>query len=178
MTSRTRLGALAAVLTAALVLSGCGGDDDSEKPKASDEGTTKVVLPDASGEVTAKVDGDGDGIKITNEDGETVVGKGLPDGFPKDEIPIVDGDVVGGTKGNAAGPYSYTVLLQLDSGSPASVMADITRSLKAKGFAATPGMSVDQMSTAIFRSSKYEVGVNVVRADSKISVTYVVKRAA
>lgn len=174
MKTRSLVPAVAATVLA-LALTGCGGDDEKKTDRAAADAPTSA-LPTPAGPPTVQVDEDNGSIKITQEDGSATIGKGLPEGFPTDTIPLVDGEVVGSTTGEAGGPYAWTVLLQVSGGTPTSVMAEVTRALTGAGFKATPGMAVPEMSTAVFQNPAYEVGVNAVTAENKVTVTYVVKK--
>lgn len=160
----------------AVGLTGCGAED-AKKVAPAASGSPSTALPSRTETPVVKVDEDDGSITVTNSDGSATVGKGLPDGFPTDAIPLVEGTLVGSTTGDSGGPYAWTVLLQVGTGSPTSVMAEVKRALTGAGFRVTPGMAIPEMSTAVFKNAAYEVGVNAVRAEGKVTVTYVVKRA-
>lgn len=99
----------------------------------------------------------------------------LPKGFPAKQIPITDGDLVGGSVGDANDPYAYTVLIQVEAASPAAVLKAITGQLTRAGFTAQqPGPSTAEISTSTFVGKAYDVAVNVIRAEGKTTVTYLV----
>ena len=89
MTHSTRLRALAGtfVLVAGLgTLVACG-----------DGGGTTVTTKD--GKVTV----DQDKVTVKTSEGTATVGQGLPEGFPEDDVPLLDEKVVSGVKGSDGG---------------------------------------------------------------------------
>lgn len=161
MNLNLRSSAFAVLLTASLALTGCGSD------------TKTVKLGDGS---TVKVDGDGNGgATIKTKDGTITAGKGLPDGYPKDEVPVVDGTIVGAS--NNTGAYAYSVLVQT-KGTPAEVMAAVTAKLTGAGMTKGEGNEMGSVSIAQFSSDKYEVAVTVAAAEGNTIATYAIKNAS
>lgn len=162
----------AAVFAAALVLTGCG---DSESSADSSPATAPSSSAEPGAELsiqTAEPDVD----DATESPDAGAGGRALPDGFPVAEIPIAAGTIIDGSRGDAGGPFAYTVLVQVPGTSPAAVMSGITGQLSRTGFEVAPGPATDKASIATFTSATYDVGVNVVRAEGKTIVTYVVVR--
>jgi hypothetical protein len=153
--------AVIASLVLGLGLTGCGSDDKS------------VTTPDGS-KVT--VDGDGDSVTIKSDDGETTIGKGLPDGFPSEDVPVIDAKIIGGAKGAAGGPYTWSVILQAD-GDATEVFDEISSKLTTAGFTAGRGIGTDKVHTGQFTGPKYDVSVNAAEGDSGVNVTYLVRDA-
>ncbi|RNL81401.1 hypothetical protein EFL95_03450 [Nocardioides marmorisolisilvae] len=146
-----------ALLVASLALTGCGGKT--------------VTTSDGS---KVHVDGNGDGATIKTDDGEITVGKGLPDGFPKDDVPVVDGTIIGGSKGTDTGPYAWSVVVQSD-GDASDVFGDAKSKLEGAGFTAGQNMDMGEVHTGQFTSAKYEVSVNAAKTGSTVTVTYLVR---
>ncbi|KAA1425863.1 hypothetical protein [Nocardioides antri] len=99
---RTRL--LVAVPAALLALSlvGCGDllQDQAEK-RAEDAAKSEGVDLDID---------DGD-VKVDTTDGGASVGE-LPNGFPTDEVPVVEGEILGGTY--TKNPETWNVTIKVD----------------------------------------------------------------
>jgi len=157
MTSTVRNLSATGLLVASLMLTGCGGKT--------------VTTSDGS---KVHVDGNGDSATIKTDDGEITVGKGLPDGFPKDEVPVVDGKIIGGSKGTAGGPYAWSVVLQAD-GDAADVFADVKSELEGAGFTGGQAMDMGEVHTGQFTSSQWGVSVNVAKTGDAVTVTYLVR---
>ncbi|MCZ4497836.1 MAG: hypothetical protein JWQ74_389 [Marmoricola sp.] len=161
MTPQTRLAAFAVLLTASLALTGCGSD------------TKTVKLGDGS---TVKVTGDGEGATIEGKDGTKITtGKGLPDGYPTSDVPVVDGKVVGAATNS--GDIAYSVIVQT-TGSTADVFAAATAKLTGAGMTNKGEPSdLGPASFAQFTSDKYEVALTVANGNGNTIVTYAVKNA-
>lgn len=176
MTFTSPISVAAAALVAALALTGCGGSDSGSadsSPDAAQSGSGQSTGP--TGTSTVQVgEQDGDAT-FENQDG-TSSGTQLPAGFPLKQIPIAKGTIVGGSQGKTDGPYAYTVILRVPGDSAAAAMKGITEQLTGAGFTAEPGPDTASISTATFRNRKYDVGVNVIRAEGKTTATYVVVR--
>src|SRR5215207_5923779 len=88
MSHLTRVRALAGtvVLIAGLgTAAGCG-----------DDGTTGVTKDGDKVSVT-----DEDEVTVDTDDGSVTAGQGLPDGFPSDDVPLLDEKVANGARGEA-----------------------------------------------------------------------------
>jgi len=162
MSQRTRLRAVAgavALLAGFATLSGCG-----------DDGTT---VSSGSG---SKVTVDDDKVTVESSDGTATIGMGLPDGFPTDDIPLVDESVLSGTKGSAGGPYAWSVVMQ-SSRSVDALAAEVKQDYASWKSADGTGTSLGDVSILHFVNDTYEVGVTVARTGSNVTITYVVKDA-
>lgn len=99
---RARL--LLAVVPAALLatsLVGCGLAEDAVKDQVEDAAKSEGVDVD--------LDNIEDGeIEIDSTDGGVTTGK-LPNGFPTDEVPVVDGDILGGTSTKNPDTWNATI---------------------------------------------------------------------
>lgn len=170
---RIKTGLCAAVFATALVLTGCGGSDPQATapgPAAESGGGPSTTPGATASEPTGEQGGSGDPAAAGTDDRE------LPEGFPVSEIPIAAGAILSSSKGDPGGPYAYTVLVRVGGVSPTAVMKAITRQLHATGFTAAPGPATAATAIATFTSHTYDVGVNVIRAEARTTVTYVVVR--
>src|SRR5690348_17631597 len=136
MTSQVRNISAIALLVASLTLTGCGG------------GKT-VTTADGS---KVHVDGDGNSATVKDSNGnEITVGKGLPDGFPKDEVPVIDGTIIGGSKGTSGGPFAWSVVIQKD-GDATEIFDDASSKLKDAGYTSGQDMNMNDVHTGLFTS--------------------------
>lgn len=148
------------LLVGGLGLAGCG----------SDEKTISINGDKVS------VDNDGGGVKIETDDGTATFGSGsLPEDFPEDDVPIIDGTIAGGGKNTADGETMWSLILQTD-GEVGSVLADVTGKLEGAGYTSESSGNYGGNAAAQF-TGKYAVGVSVTGADGQIAVTYVVSSA-
>ncbi|RNL62070.1 hypothetical protein EFK50_09615 [Nocardioides marmoriginsengisoli] len=152
---------MAVLVVAGLGLAGCGDDET-------------VTMPDGT---KVSADSDGKSASIKTDEGTITVGKGLPEGFPSDDVPVVDGKVIGGAKGTEGGPYAWSVILQAE-GSAEDVFTQISEKLKNAGFSSDEGMQMGSVYTGSFKGEKYEVSVNAAKVADGISVTYLVRDVA
>lgn len=172
MTIKAGAALIVALVVSGSALSGCGGPPRSEGGPAvaptSSSGPAPVQRP--SGEPQASVPT----VDVPLQEGEqqSTGPDRLPEGFPAEEVPIVAGKVLGGSRGKAGGPY--TLRVRVPEKDLAEVLAAITAQLSGKGFAALPGFSAPGASAATFRSSRYDVGINLIRDNGRTTVTYVV----
>ena len=165
----------AALLAAALTLAGCGGSDDPEPTSgALAPSTAPSAFPSPS--ATVRVDERNGSLEIEGLGGSVSTGSRLPEGFPAQEIPVVDGDIRSGSRGKAGGPYAYSVIVRVRGTSATEVMAGITAQLTGVGFTAAASPGTDTISASSFSGPRYDVGVNVIRAEGTTTVTYVVVR--
>ena len=162
MTTKVRNVVVVALLAAGLGLTGCGSD-------------SKTVKTADGSKVTVKKDGEG--LTVKNDQGEFSVGQGLPDGFPKDEVPLVDGKVLSASKGADGTRFVWSVLIQVDS-SVDDAAASAKSKLEGAGFTAGENsMTMGEMSVNEYNSSKYKVSVTVVKNDEGTVVTYAIQNA-
>lgn len=102
--------ALGVVALCAALLTGCTGDDD----EPADPGSSEPGRP----------------LETRGEDG-------LPADFPRDEVPIVDGEVTSVTEGGAKDPgYALAVVVDQDV---ESALADAVGLLEDAGWTVAPG---------------------------------------
>lgn len=158
--TRLRAAAGAIALAAALVsLAGCGDD--------------KTVVSGDGGKVKV----DGDKITVETSEGSAVIGQGLPEDFPSDDVPLVDEKVVAGTKGTAGGPYAWSVVMQSDRS-----VDDLASEVKDDyaSWTSDDGAGADlgaDLSILHFTDDTYDVGVTIARTGGNVTITYLVKNA-
>jgi hypothetical protein len=158
--TRVRVVAGSAALLAGLgALTACG--DDGTTVAAGDGGTVKV---------------DKDKLTVESSEGTATIGKDLPDGFPIDDIPLVDESVVAGTKGTAGGPFAWSVVMQ-SSRSVDDLSAEVQKDYASWKSDKGTGTSLGDVSILHFVDSAYEVGVTIARTGGNVTITYVVKDA-
>ncbi len=92
-------------------------------------------------------------------------GKKIPDNFPKDEVPIIDGEIVYGAGVASETGKAWSILVKVDG---VGALDTITSELEGAGFTTQVGVggSTDSGATAVFTSDKYDVAV-VIADDGK-----------
>jgi hypothetical protein len=157
--NRLRFLAGALVLLAGLSTVAACGDDG--KTVSTKDGKVKV---------------DGDKVTVETSEGTATIGKGLPDGFPTDDVPLLDEDVISGVKGTPGGQFAWSVIMET-SRSVEDVTAEVKKDFADAGY--TPGQGTEMGDVAVmqFTSDKYDVGVTAARTSDKVTVSYVVKDA-
>ncbi|RNM12733.1 hypothetical protein EFL26_19290 [Nocardioides pocheonensis] len=155
---RTRALAAAVVLAASLTgLTACG-----------DSGGTTVTTKDA------KVKVDKDKVTVQTSEGTATIGQGLPDGFPKGDIPLLDEKVVNGVKGADGGPFAWSVVMT--SARPIDDLSkQVTQAFGAAGYTAARANELGDVSIHQFTNATYDVGVTIARTGDGVTITYLVK---
>lgn len=155
--SRPAASVLTVLLTAGL-LSACGADDFS--------------IPTPGGEV--KVDRDGDEVRIETDEGSLVTGSGaLPEGFPADDVPIVEGEIISGASINGQDSQGFSVLVNVD-GDLETVVAQATGLLEGAGFDEQSQTSAEGFALRSYTSDTYALTVSATELDGVTSVQYTV----
>jgi hypothetical protein len=112
----------------------CGGSDDDTKAGSTDS--------TSSSSASASSDGASPSGKATDANGndggvDFKTTKGLPKDYPSDEVPLIDGKVLGASQGafkpSGAQVKGWTVRVQTGK-SVKATLADATAKLKAAGF--------------------------------------------
>ncbi|MCS5715256.1 hypothetical protein NVV95_11935 [Herbiconiux sp. CPCC 205716] len=105
--------------------------------------------------VEGAVEQAGGGDVDLNSDG------GLPDGFPSDEVPLADGEIVGGMgAGSVDSGGGWTVIVRVGDDREAAFTA-IDEQLKAAGFEASYSGFVEGVGSGAYSDSAYSVIVSV-----------------
>lgn len=159
MTHSTRLRALAttAVLVAGLgTLAACGDAGGTTAPsKVATVPSTSVSTISPSSTVSP-------------------AGQRLPDGFPKDSVPLLDERVVGGSKGDPGGSVAWSVAMT-SSRSIDDLSAEVEKDYAAAGYAPRQSTVMGDVSIHRFTNGTYDVGVTIARTGDGITITYLVK---
>jgi len=158
---RLRALAGAAVLVAGLVaglgtLAACGGGDDK----------TGVAGHDVSADAGSTSSAATPTVPTATQ--------GLPEGFPVDDVPLLDEKVLTGSAGGPDGEFAWSVVLQ-SSRAVSELSAEVHKEFTAAGYTAGPASEVGDLSVMKFTGPKYEVGVTAARSDDMVAVTYVVR---
>ncbi len=152
---RLAIGAVSVIL--GLGVAACGGDSDDSGSKKKDNSPVNV-------------DKDGD-FEYDSGDGKVTGGKGLPKDFPKDDIPIIDGEATG-AKVDSGAVQGFSVGVVTD-GSAKDAFGKAKKLLADKGFEVLPG-SAGAPNAGGFQSGKYQVIVSATAGGGKTVVTYIV----
>ena len=158
--SRRRSALVALVLGSALILGGCGSDEDRA------EDAIEEAAKDAGEDVD--VDVDGDEITIENSDGTVSMGGDLPGGFPEDEIPLIDGDIQIAMGAEGQG---WQITFYVDAPSDEAVAEGVSL-LEGAGFSVDEQAVMDDFTTATLSSDAYAVYLTGTAADSQTALHY------
>jgi hypothetical protein len=162
MRHSTRLRSLAGAL---VLLAGL-----STVAACGDSGGTTVSTKDG------KVKVDHDKITVETSEGTATIGKGLPEGFPKDDVPLLDEDVLSGVRGTSGGPFAWSVVMKT-SRSVEDVTAEVKKDFADAGYTEGQGTAMGDVAVLQFTSAKYDVGVTAARTSGEVTISYVVKDA-
>jgi hypothetical protein len=155
---RARAFAVVFVLAASVgTLTACG-----------DSGGTSVTTKDG------KVEVDQGKVTVQTSEGTAVIGQGLPDGFPKGDIPLLDEKVVNGVKGSEGGPFAWSVVMT-SSRAVEDLSKQVTQDFGAAGYTAAQANELGDVSIHQFTNATYDVGVTIARTGDGVTITYLVK---
>ena len=150
----------AAALTFAV--SGCGAEDELA------EKLTEEAVEGAAG---GDVDIEEDGVTITGEDGEeATIGTKLPDDFPVDDVPLMEGTVLSATAVDGA---TYMVMLEVE-GTPEEAQEEALGMLTDAGFTSNSETSTEGFFTADLTKDGYQVGLSSFDNVGATNLQYVV----
>jgi hypothetical protein len=123
--------------------------------------------------VEGAVEQAGGGDVDLNSDG------GLPDGFPANEVPLYDGEVIGGMgAGTAETGGGWTVIIAVEDDREA-VFTSIDQQLTAAGFESSYSGFVEGVGSGAYSDSSYSVILNVNDDGSgQSTATYIVGLSA
>ena len=157
-------GAVAPALALVLAVSGCGaGDEIGEKL------TEKAVEEAAGGD--ADVDIDDEGLTVTDEDGDTTsIGTDLPEDFPVDDVPLLEGTILASTAVDGA---SYTVTLEVE-GTPEEIQEEALAVLTEAGFTSDSEMNSEGFFSSSLTKEGFEVSVTSLDNAGTTNLQYIV----
>lgn len=148
-----------ALLSIAVLTAGCGSDDLEIQ---TDDGSVKVSR-------------DGEDITIEGEDGSAVIGgASLPEDYPRDEVPIIDGKITAGVSVDQ-GTRGWSVTLEV-KGDAAAVEADAAKLLTDKGFTRSVTSNAGGLRYSSFESPTYRVLFNLMGDGNPYIATYTVEK--
>lgn len=157
------VGAFAPVLALGLGLAGCGAAEDKVAEKLSE----KAIEGAAGGDV----DIEDDGLTVTDEDGnQASIGTDLPEDFPVDDVPLLDGTVISATAVDGA---SYMVMLEVE-GTPEEAQDAALGLLTDAGYTSESEMNSDGYFSSQLTKEGFDVSVTSMEGDTAAQVQYVV----
>jgi hypothetical protein len=165
MRSNPRAAILALGFVVVLLLSGCSPFGAGTATGGGTGGTGQSGGSDPQDESTAQDD------PTTESPGDVDLGElgGLPETFPSDEIPIINGDVALGVDLGTG----WSLLIRVDDTEAA--FADASAKLTAAGFETVAEQSAPEGSFGVFENDKYQVQLTATDTpDGGPSVNYVV----
>lgn len=151
-------------LTLALGASACSSDQTAEE-------AVEQAAEDAGEDV--EVDVDGDEITIESSDGTVSMGGDLPDGFPEDDVPLVEGDVLVAMGAEGQG---FQVSLNVDM-SAAEAMDEAVALLEGAGFTVEETAEMGTMQTAALTSDAHQVFLTATDESGDTTLIYAVEVA-
>lgn len=116
---RTRLLVVVPAALMAVSLTGCGLAEDAVKDQIEDAAKSEGVELDLD---------DPSNIGVDTTDGGLVTGE-LPKGFPTDQVPVVDGEILAGTYTNNPKTWNATVQVGPAGGDKAAAYAEAEAAL-------------------------------------------------
>lgn len=138
----------AALLAACFLLASCGDADD---PAPVAEPTSDAAADP--------------GVRVKQKDGDFVTGEGVPDDFPTDAVPLVEGDVVAGNSSEPdKGPQTWVVMIDA-AGTAEEVQAAAVSELTAVGYEIDEAASGDEAGVfggTALRKTPYDVVVSAI----------------
>lgn len=178
-TRRRRIAAATGlILLAALPLGGCGGDGSPSVKDVLDiadgEGS---IDTDGDGEDDLALERDGEDVKIESGDGSIAIGEELPEDFPVDDVPLVEGRVVQGTTYAAGDSVGWTVGVVHDDAVPAT-LDRVAGDLTGAGFEELSRFSAEDGAVLGVTKDSYTVQVSFGVQDDGTLVAYTVARSA
>lgn len=146
----------AALVVAAMLLTGCSQDADPKADASSSASAEPEKVP--SGEPTVE----------TSDGGEVVTSGELTEDFPEKKVPVLPGKVLSSATSPETG-YNVVILV---AGEPKKVSKKAVKKLKAAGFKvkskrATPGAVV-----TVLRSPDFKVEIAATVSGTQTSVNY------
>jgi hypothetical protein len=157
-----------AVPTVLLTLTfvGCGLAEDAAKDKIEDAAKSEGVDLDLD-------DIEDGNIDIDTTDGGATVGK-LPKGFPTDDVPVVEGEILGGTYTKNPPTWNVTIQVGGAGGDKAAAYAEAEGLLTGAGLETLTPKADNGVSIAgQYATSTYRVDLAVTDSNG-IDVTYLV----
>lgn len=138
-------------------------------------GSDGVTVPTSEGDV--KIDQDDGTVSLDDGEGNSFSSSAeLPDGFPEDDVPLVDGEIVQGLAVDQGGDAGYSVSMEVD-GSVAEVYDEVKALLEDAGFTSSLDSSGQGFATAAYDDGTWTVLVNVGEIGDTSSVTYTVAKS-
>ncbi|CAB4689733.1 MAG: hypothetical protein F2667_01750 [Actinobacteria bacterium] len=160
----------AALLLAPAFLTACGGDD------AAESAAEKAIENASGGDADVDIDDDGN-VKIETSDGTFTSGQDLPEGFPTDEVPLIDGDIQMGMSGSDMGSDGgFAVVVTSDLDVDAATEEAISL-LTDAGFETTEDAN-SGFGAGLLSSPKWEVLLIATDSGGSTQVQYVVSPAS
>lgn len=121
-----------------------------------------------------KVTVDKDKATVQTSEGTATVGRGVPDGFPTDKVPLLGEKVLNGVKGSDGGPFAWSVVMT-STRAIADLSADVTKDFTDAGYRTAQATELGDVTIHKFTDDTYEVGVTIARTGDGVTITYLVK---
>jgi hypothetical protein len=154
----------ASALLLTFTVAGCGAAEDELAEKITEEAV------EAAGDGT-EVDIEEDGVTVTDENGDQAsIGTEMPDDFPVDDVPLVEGTVVSASSVDGA---SFTLMLEVE-GDPETAHEEAVTLLTDAGYTSGTEMNSEGYYAATLSKEGFEVGVTTMAGDPATQISYIV----
>lgn len=158
---------LVAGLACAAALTACGIDQLAE------EGLERAIEEGASGEVDVDFDDEG-GISVDSSDGSFQVGsRELPEGFPADEVPMIDGEILASSRIAENDEEVWSVTL-LAGSSVDDAFTEARDGLTGAGFEETHAVDTNAYRSATLEGDDFRVQLTAAEGSDGTSLSYMV----
>lgn len=159
-----RLALVAPLLAVTALVAGCSGASDKATEKSIEKSIEDATSQDAD------VNVDGDKVKVETSDGTFEAGGNkLPDGYPADDVPVVDGKILF----TAAANEGFSVTVQYD-GTPAEAIAAAKQALTAAGMDEQKDVPVIGDHGGLFTGHGYGVVISADDSTGGTVIAYIV----
>ena len=122
--------------------------------------------------IGAEVDLEDEGVTITDENGDQAsIGTSLPEDFPVDDVPLIDGTILSATAVDGA---SFMVMLEVE-GTPEELHQEALGMLTDAGYESGTEMNAEGYYSSTLSKEGFEVGLTSMEGDGTVAqVQYVV----
>jgi len=120
----------------------------------------------------ANVSKKGDSIKVESDKGSFETSAKLPDDFPRDEVPILDGAIISATALNTETDKGFTVAMRVPAESVADAAGKAAALLEGAGFKDTGNMTTGELIIKSYENDTWVVSVTATVSDQEPVVSY------
>jgi len=122
----------------------------------------------------AKISKDGDSFKVETDQGSMESSASIPDDFPEDEVPLLDGKILNATSFNTDAERGYTIAMQVDGLSIQDAADQGAALLEEAGFVAEGSFDAGEMKLTTFNTDTWVVSLSASTGEDAVTVSYTV----